>query len=68
MVNMILANGMVKPCKYLYFDDSYHIFSHLGIKNYEKLFAIQKNYIILSSVIMAIVVCNSLYFNTIKIL
>ena len=42
-------------------------FSIMASKNLQKSSAIQNNSVTLSSVIIAIIVCNSLYFNTIKL-
>ena len=39
----------------------------MASKNLQKSSAIQNNSVTLSSVIIAIIVCNSLYFNTIKV-
>ena len=42
-------------------------FSIMASKNLQKSSARQNNSVTLSSVIIAIIVCNSLYFNTIKV-
>ena len=45
----------------------YRVFFHLRIKNFAEIICHTKKSVILSSVIIAIFVCISLYFNTIKL-
>ena len=56
-LSFILSHPLVHQC----------IFFHHGIKKLAKSSAIQNNSINLSSVVIAIIVCISLYFSTIKL-
>ena len=68
MISIISAFDMVELRRYCRFLSAFSVyFSIMASKYLQKSSAIQNNSVTLSSVIIAIIVCNSLYFNTIKL-
>lgn len=68
MISMISIFDMVGQCPYGRFMICLSVYFTIRTsKNLQKSSAIQNNSITLSSVIIAIIVCKSLYFSTIKL-